>query len=56
MWVYGHNFHIKDIDDGCVTFYCGLELKFNQYIYDIHHDHRIIEGKLGYMGKIQDIM
>jgi hypothetical protein len=33
-----------------------VEVEFDQYIHDNHHDQKLIKGKLGYIGKIQDVM
>ena len=51
MWAYIHHFHSKDINDGCVIFGYGVEVKFNQSRRASFHDHNITEGKLGYFRK-----
>ena len=56
MWAYGHNFHIDDSDDIHLTQDCGMEVKFDQSSRVNHRDRNLIEGKLGYVGKIQEIM
>jgi hypothetical protein len=56
MWEYGNHLCIEDVDDGCVTLDCGVEVKFNQSNCVSHCDHNLIEGKLGYVKKIQEIM
>ena len=35
---------------------CGVEVKFDQSSCSSHHDENLIEGKLGYVEKIQEIM
>jgi hypothetical protein len=56
IWAYGHHFCTKYVDDGHITRYCGVEFKFNQSIHASHCDQNLIEGMLGYIGKIQEIM
>jgi hypothetical protein len=56
MWAYGHHFHTKYVDDGHITQDCGVEVQFDQSSHASHHDQNLIEGKLGYIGKIQEIM
>ena len=56
MWAYGHHFHTKDANDGCVTVEYGVKIKFNQSSHASHRDHNIIEAKSGYIEKIQEIM
>jgi hypothetical protein len=56
MWEYGHNFFIKYVDEGHFTQYYGQEVDFYQSSHASHCDETLIEGKLGYIGKIQDIM
>ena len=53
---YGHHLCTKDTNDGCVTFDYCVEADFDQSSHAIHHVENIIEGKLGYVGKIQDII
>jgi hypothetical protein len=57
MWAYEHNFFTEYVDEGHVTQYCGVEFQFDQSSCASHsHDENMIEGKLGYIGKIQEIM
>ena len=56
MWDYGHHFHTRDIDDGCVTQDCGMQVEFNQSICASHYDRNLIEGMLRYVEKIQEII
>jgi hypothetical protein len=56
MWAYGHHFHTEYVDDGHITQDCGVEVEFDQSSHASHHDQNLIEGKLGYIGKIQEIM
>lgn len=35
---------------------CGVEAEFKQSTCFSHHDENLVEGKLGYAGKIQEIM
>ena len=51
-----HHFCIEDANDVHFTQYGGEEVEFNQYIHSSHHDENLIEGKLCYVGKIQEIM
>jgi hypothetical protein len=56
MWAYGHHFRTEYVDDDRITQDCGEEVEFNQSSRASHRDENLIEGKLGYMGKIQEIM
>jgi hypothetical protein len=56
MWTYGNHFRTEDVDDGHITQDCGVEVKFNQSSCASHHDQNLLEGKLGYIAKIQEIM
>jgi hypothetical protein len=56
MWAYGHHFHTEYVDDGHITQDCGVEVEFDQSSHASHRDQNLIEGKLGYIGKIQEIM
>jgi hypothetical protein len=56
MWAYRHHFHTKYVDDEHITQYCGLEVELDQSSHASHRDQKKIEGKLGYIGKIQEIM
>ena len=56
MWAYGHNFLIENADDGHMTQDCGVEVKFDESSHSSHHDENLLEGKLGYIGKTQEIM
>ena len=52
LWAYRHHFYIEDDDDEHATLDCGVEVKFEQSNHVSHHDKNVIEGKLGYIGKI----
>jgi hypothetical protein len=56
MWEYGHHFHTKYVDVGHIKHDCGIEVEFNQSSCASHHEENLIEGKLGYIGNIQEIM
>ena len=56
MWAHGHHFRTENVDDGYITQYCGVEVKFDQSSRASHHGQNLIEGKLGYIRKIQEIM
>ena len=56
MWAYEYNFDTEDVDDGHMKKYCGVESKFDQSSRSSHCYEILIERKLGYNGKIQDIM
>jgi hypothetical protein len=56
MWEYGHDFHIEYVDDGHMTQDPGMEVEFDQSSCVGHHDQNLIQGKLGYIGKIQEII
>ena len=56
MQAYIPHFHTKDVDDGYLTQNCGVEVEFNQSNHASHRDENLIEGKLGYTRKIQEIM
>ena len=56
MWEYGHHFCTKDANDGHMTQYCGVEVESYQSIHDNHNEQNIIQGKLDYVGKIQEII
>ena len=56
MWVYGHYFYMKDSDDGCMTQDCGVEVELDQYSRTSHRDQNLMQGTLGYIGKIQEII
>ena len=55
MWVYGHHFRIEDVDDGCVTQDCGVEVEFDQSSHASHRDRKLIIGMVGNVGKIQEM-
>jgi hypothetical protein len=50
------NKSLEYADDGHITQYCVVEVEFEQTSHASHHDQNLIEGKLGYIGKIQEIM
>ena len=52
MWAYGHHFHTEAIDDGCMTQDRGVEVEFNQSSHASHRDQNLVQGTLGYIGKI----
>jgi hypothetical protein len=56
MQAYGHHFHTVDADDGCMTQDSRVEVEFNQSSRASHHDQNLIQGTLGYVGKIQEII
>ena len=56
MWAYGYHFFTEYADDGHITQDCGVEVEFEKYSHASHCDQNLIEGKLGYIGKIQEIM
>ena len=54
MWTYGHHFRMEDVDDGCMTQECGVEVKFDQSSLASHCDQNLIHGVLGYARQIQE--
>lgn len=56
MWEYGHHFHTKDVDNGHITKDCGEEVEIDQSSHASHCDQNMIQGKLGYVRKIQEII
>ena len=56
MWAYGHHFCTEDVNDVCVTLYCGVEFMFYQSNHASHHDRNLIVGMLSYVRKIQEII
>ena len=56
MWACGHHFHAEDVDDGYMTQDNGVEVNFNQSSLASHHDQSLMQGTLGYVGKIQEII
>jgi hypothetical protein len=56
MWEYEHHFRIDDVDDGHTTQDFGVEVEFDQSSRVSHHDQNLKRGKLGYIGKIQEII
>ena len=56
MWAYILHFRTKNADDGHMTQDCGVEVKFDQSSHSSHRDENLIERKLGYARKIQEIM
>jgi hypothetical protein len=56
MWEYGHHFCTEDVDDGCMIQCYGVEVDFDQYSCAIHHYQNLIQGTLGYVEKIQEII
>jgi hypothetical protein len=56
MSAYGHHFHTQYVDEGHITQYFAVEVVFYQYICVSFPDENLIEGKLGYIGKIKEIM
>jgi hypothetical protein len=56
MSAYGHHFRTNDADDGCVTLDHGLEVEFEKSSHSNDPDQNLIERKLGYIRKIQEIM
>ena len=56
MQAYIHHFHTEDVDDGHMTQDCGVEVEFDQSSCSSNNDENLIEGKLGYIDKIEEIM
>ena len=56
MWAYGHHFRIEYVDDGHMTQDSRVEVEFDQSSRASHRDQNTIHGKLGYIGKIQEII
>ena len=56
MWAYGHYFRTEDVDDGHVTQDCGVEFEFDQSSRASHCDQNTIQGKLGYVEKVKEII
>jgi hypothetical protein len=56
MWEYGHDFRTEYDDEDHITQYCGVKVEFDQSSCASHRDEKLIEGNLGYIGKIQKIM
>ena len=56
IWAYGHHFRIENSDDGHMTEYCGVEVGFDQSNRSSHHEQNLVQGTLGYIGKIQEII
>jgi hypothetical protein len=56
MWAYEHNFHIEDANERQVTLDCGVEVELDHSSCAIHRDYNMIEWKLDYVRKIQEIM
>jgi hypothetical protein len=56
MWAYGNHFYTEYVDEGHITQYCGVEVESDQSSCASHCDENLIKGKLGYIGKIQEIM
>jgi hypothetical protein len=56
VWENGHHFLTEYANEGHITQDCGVEVDFDQSSHAIHRDENLIEGKLGYIGKIQEIM
>ena len=52
--IYGHQFQTKDVDGGCVTQDCGVEVEFDQSGHASHRDQNLIRGMFGYVKKIQE--
>jgi hypothetical protein len=51
-----HHFCTEEANDGYVTLGYGVEVKFDQSSNASYHDQNLIEGKLGYVENIQEIM
>ena len=56
MWVYGHHFRIENVNDGHMTQDCGVEVEFDQSSWASHRDQNLVQGMLGYVEKIQEII
>jgi hypothetical protein len=56
MWAYGNQFCNEYVDEGHITQDCGVEVELDQTSCVSHRNENPIDGKLGYIGKIQEIM
>jgi len=53
---YGHHFHTEDVDDGQMTQDYGVEVEFDKSSRASQHNQSLIQGTLGYIGKMQEII
>ena len=56
MWAYGHHFHTENVDARNITQDCGVEVKFDQSSRSSHRDQNLVQGTLGYVRKIHEII
>lgn len=56
MWAYNQHFRIKKKDSNRMTFDYGVMLDFDQASRASTKDTNLIEGKIQYVGKIQEIL
>lgn len=56
MWEYEHHFHTEDDNDGNMKQEFGVKVKLEQSSHSRHCEGFLIEGKLCYFGKIEEIM
>jgi hypothetical protein len=56
MRAYRDRVFTENDDDEYATLDYGVEVEFDQYSCVSHHDWNLIEGKLGYVKSIQEIM
>jgi len=52
MWAYGHHFHMEDVNNGCRTQHCGVEIMFDKSSLASHRDQNLMHGTLGYAKRI----
>jgi len=56
IWAHENHFLTKDANNGRDTLDYGVEVEFDQSSHAHYCDQNLIKGKLGYIGKIQEIM
>ena len=56
MWAYGHHFHTENADARNITQDYGVEVNFDQSSRSSHLDQKLVQGTLGYVEKIQEII
>ena len=56
MWAYGQHFRIEKKDNNIKTFDYGVMVDFDQESHASTKDTNLIEGKIEYVGKIQEIL
>jgi hypothetical protein len=55
-WAFGHHFHNEEGDSGHLTFDCRVEFEINQSSHPRLYEKNLIERKIGYIRKLQEIM